>query len=142
MRLFRERGRLPSVTVGRLRSIPAWRLGLAGCGFVLLIAGLLWPAADPSESQSSPIAPSPGGVAVRIPESWLAAPPPPLSAGDRVDLVGVSPTERKGVTSVVVDARVLVADQDGIVVEAVPDDIAALAVARAGSYLLLLLLRP
>jgi hypothetical protein len=136
--------RLPSVTTGLLRDPTRQRLALVGCGAVLALAVLLAPREPTVAGPTPDLAPSlvNGGVAFVLPHAWLAAPPPPLVANDRVDVLASSVDRASGAAIATSDARVLRAEPDAIVLEVTTDDVAALAIARARAYVLVLVLRP
>lgn len=137
--------RLPSVTVGRLRTLPTWRAA-AAAGAVLLAAvtvfGQRGDSIGPAAPQSLALTLAPSGLAARVPHTWLAAAPPRLAPGDRLDVIGSRIGERSGAANIVVDARVIEVDGDAFVLELAADDAVALALARANAYLLFALLRP
>lgn len=81
-------------------------------------------------------------MAFVLPHAWLAAPPPPLASNDRIDVLASGVERSSGAGLAASDARVLVSQSDAIVLEVTPEDVAALAVARAHAYLLLVVLRP
>lgn len=129
--------RLPAVTVGTLAPPSHAQLALAAAGVALAaIVAVLprEPAAAPSE-RAAPVA-APGALAVRVPYAWLAA-TPPVAAGDRLEVLGSTAAEGATVVVVIAPARVLSVEADALVLELSPDDVIALAVARAHSYLLL-----
>ncbi len=76
-----------------------------------------------------------------MPNGWLAAQPPRLSPGDRIDLIGARPGERGNVATIAIDARVVELDGEATVLEVGPDDAAAIAAARVNGYLIVVLLR-
>lgn len=137
--------RLASVTPGQLRRIPPWRLAAAASALLLALVTLLAPrseapAATPSPSLAAAVAPA--ALAARVPHAWLAAAPPRLAAGDRVDVIGSRASERVGAVNIVVDARVLEVYGDAVVLELAAEDVTALVAARAHAYVLILVLRP
>ena len=82
-------------------------------------------------------------VALHLPQSWLAAPLPPARPGDSVDVFAASAADRTGGAIVAAsDARVFSLPGDGLVLALTADDAAALTVARARGYLLVVVLRP
>lgn len=136
--------RLASVTPGRLRRVPQWRLIAATGALLLALLTLLAPHVEPPASVAAPslaAALEPDSLAARIPHVWLAAAPPRLAAGNHVDVVGSRPGDRFGVASVIVDARVLEAGPDAVVLALAPEDLSALVAARANAYLLMLVIR-
>jgi len=135
--------RLPSVTTGVRRYESVLRAALASAGIVLALVSMLLPRDAPAAATPASLARlvAPDAVAVRVPHGWLAAPPPRLASGDRVDLLAARSQDRAAI-SVAGAARILAADDDALVIEVAADDAAALAVARAGGYVLVVLLRP
>jgi hypothetical protein len=135
---------LPSVTVGVGRDPARQRAVFLACGAVLALAVLLAPRETTAAAPAPDLAASltGGGVAFVLPHLWLAAPPPPLLANDRIDVLASSLDRSTGATLVASDARVLRAQSDAIVLELTAEDVAALAIARARAYLLVLVLRP
>jgi len=136
--------RLPSVTTGLVRTGARHRFVIAGIGVVLALAILIAPR-DPTAAGAAPdLAPlvARGGVAFVLPHAWLAAPPPPLVGNDRVDVLASAVDRNAAAVLAASDARVLFTQADAVVLEVAPDDVAALAVARAHAYVLLLVLRP
>lgn len=135
---------LPSVTVGIIGRLPRWRLAAAAAAVVLALAALFAPRESPVASSPPSLARAlaPSSAALRVPHAWLAAVPPRLVAGDRVDVLGSRAADRTaGVVNVALDARVLEAEVDGLVLEVTSEDAAAFVAARAGAYLLVVLLR-
>ncbi|OLC58232.1 MAG: hypothetical protein AUH85_01220 [Chloroflexi bacterium 13_1_40CM_4_68_4] len=136
--------RIPSVTTGLVRNSTRYRFVFAAAGAVLALAILIAPR-DPAVAGAAPdLAPlvAQGGVAFVLPHMWLAAPPPPLVANDRVDVLASAVDRTTGAVLAASDARVLLTQPDAVVLEVAPDDVAALAVARAHAYVLVLVLRP
>ncbi len=135
--------RLPSVTTGLLRRVPAWRVALASAGLVLTLAGVFFPRESPAAATPASLARAiaADAVAVRVPHAWFAAPPPRVVVGDRVDILGARAVDRSAV-AVASAARVVLVEPEALVLELGAEDAAALAVARAGGYLLVVLLLP
>ena len=132
------------MTTGLMRGRSRQRLAIAACGSVVALALLLAPR-DPAVATPAPdLARSlaEGDVAFVLPHAWLAAPPPPLASNDRIDVLASGVERSSGAGLAASDARVLVSQSDAIVLEVTPEDVAALAVARAHAYLLLVVLRP
>lgn len=137
--------RLPAVTTGPLRRVAPWRLAAGAAGLLLAVAAAIVPQDAPVAARAASLsaALAPDTVAVQLPHAWLAAAPPRLASGDRVDVFGARPQSPvSGVALVVSDARVVEPLPEALVLEIVADDAVALAVARASAYLLLIVLRP
>lgn len=136
--------RLPSVTIGVVRRNIGAPIALAVACAVLIAAAY---AASAPQAGSALVPPSlaeelgPAMSAIRVPHAWLAAGPPRLRRGDRVDVIASRGGDAAGVVRVLGDVRVLEIAEDAVVVEASAEDIATLALARAGAYLFLLSLR-
>jgi hypothetical protein len=138
---------LPAVTPGLGRGTRRWRIVAACAAALLAFAGATGAGREPADHPSVPDSVSasldPATAGARVPHSWLAGAPPRLSAGDRIDLLGVRPGDRAaGAIAVVLGARVVAAENDGFVLEAVSEDLAGLAIARAQNYVLLLVVHP
>lgn len=135
---------LPAVTTGLLRRWPPQHLALGVAFGAIAIAALILPREAPAAATPVSFARSLArdAVAVRLPHAWLAADPLVLVAGDRVDVLGAQPGERAGAVAVLADARVLEADRDALILATTTEDAAALAVARAAGYLLVVVVRP
>jgi hypothetical protein len=137
--------RLPSVTTGLARARRREQLLLALAGAGVALALLLLPGRGPAAAGPAPdlaTAVADGAVAFVLPHAWLAAPPPPLVGGDRVDILASGADRAGGAVLAASDARVLLAQPDAVVLEVAAEDVAALAIARARTYVLLLVLRP
>lgn len=134
---------LPAVTTGVLRRTPQWRMVIAAAAALLALAGLVLPGELPPAAAPASLARTlpPDAVALRVPHAWLAATPPRLLEGDRVDVLAARPGDRGGAIVVASEVRVLEGSDEALVIELASDDAVALALARAGGYLLLVLLR-
>jgi len=136
---------LPAVTTGLLRRTSRPQLAIAVAGVGLALAVLVAPRAEPGVAEAPDAAAvlAADAVALHVPQSWLGAPLPPARFGDRVDVFAASAADRTaGAIVAASDARVLSLPGDGLVLALTADDAAALTVARARGYLLVVVLRP
>jgi hypothetical protein len=76
-----------------------------------------------------------------LPTAWLAAPVPRVSTGDTIDVLAVRQGDRAYAVPVAYAARVMVADERGIVIELDEEGASAIAIARGGGLMLVPLLR-
>jgi len=134
---------LPALTASR-RRLSTRRIAL-GAASVLLTAGALGvemggaSAPSPPASLADSLAPS--TWAMSLPTAWLAAPVPRVSAGDTLDVLAVRQGDRAYAVPVAYAARVMAADERGIVLELDEEGASAIAIARGGGMLLVPLLR-
>jgi hypothetical protein len=134
---------LPALTASR-RRFPARRVAL-GAASALLTLGALGvemvgttpPAAPASLAESL----APSTWAMSLPSAWLAAPLPRVRNGDVIDVLAVRQGERAYAVPVAYAARVMAADDHGIVLELDEEGASAIAIARGGGLLLVPLLR-
>jgi Flp pilus assembly protein CpaB len=87
-----------------------------------------------------------GRWAMILPGGWLAAPPPPFSAGDRLDLLAYQPGTPVGDAAVIVTAvEVLEAQEEAdsaLTLAVTIEQATAIVYARGNGFLVLPLLRP
>jgi hypothetical protein len=134
---------LPALTASR-RRLPARRV-VFGAASALLALGALGaqmggaaaPAADTSLAQSL----APSTWAMSLPAAWLAAPVPRVRTGDMIDVLAVRQGDRAYAVPVAYAARIVAADERGIVIELDEEGASAIAIARGGGLLLVPLLR-
>ena len=134
---------LPALTASR-RRLPARRIVLGAASALLTlgalgaqIGGAAAPAVQPSLAQSL----APSTWAMSLPAAWLAAPVPRVRTGDVIDMLGVRQGDRAYAVPVAYAARVMAADEHGIVLELDEEGASAIAIARGGGLLLVPLLR-
>ncbi len=133
---------LPALTARR--RLPARRIALGSASALLALGALaaqVGPAATPSASPSLAESLAPATWAMSLPAAWLAAPVPRVRTGDLIDVLGVRQGERAYAVPVAYAARVMVADDRGIVLELDEEGASAIAIARGGGLLLVPLLR-
>lgn len=134
---------LPALTASR-RRLPRRRIAL-GAASVLLTAGALGAemsnAVAPSPVPSLAESLSPSTWAMTMPAAWLAAPVPRVGIGDLIDVLAVRQGERAYAVPVAFAARVVAADERGLVLELDEEGASAIAIARGGGLLLVPLLR-
>lgn len=134
---------LPALTASRGR-LPRRRIAL-GALSVLLTAGALGAemsgGAAPSPVPSIAESLSPSTWAMTMPAAWLAAPVPRVGIGDLIDVLAVRQGERAYAVPVAYAARVVAADERGLVLELDEEGASAIAIARGGGLLLVPLLR-
>ena len=134
---------LPALTASRSR-LPARRIVLGAASALLTlgalgaeIGGAAAPAVQPSLAQSL----APSTWAMSLPAAWLAAPAPRVRTGDVIDVLAVRQGDRAYAVPVAYAARVIAADEHGIVLELDEEGASAIAIARGGGLLLVPLLR-
>jgi len=134
---------LPALTASR-RRLPARRIALGAASALLTlgalgaeIGGAAAPPVQPSLAQSL----APATWAMSIPAAWLAAPVPRVRTGDVIDVLAVRQGDRAYAVPVAYAARVMAADEHGIVLELDEEGASAIAIARGGGLLLVPLLR-
>ena len=134
---------LPALTASR-RRIPRRRLALGAASGLLALAafgvemgGSAAPAAQASLAESL----APSTWAMNLPVAWLAAPVPRVRTGDVIDVLAVRQGDRAYAVPVAYAARVMAADERGIVLELDEEGASAIAIARGGGMLLVPLLR-
>jgi len=133
---------LASLTVGR-RSVPRRAVTLAA-SLVLAVA------AYAAQAVTAPATPAPGLAdelgpatwAMNVPATWLAAPAPPLRAGDAIDLLALRPSaDRPYAVPLAYGIAVLAASERGVLLQVDEVDASAIASARSGGLQLIALLR-
>jgi len=134
---------LPALTATR-RRLPARRFALGAASALLTlgalgaeIGGAAAPAAQPSLAQLL----APSTWAMSLPASWLAAPVPRVRTGDVIDVLALRQGDRAYAVPVAYAARVMAADEHGIVLELDEEGASAIAIARGSGLLLVPLLR-
>jgi len=134
---------LPALTASR-RRLPARRIVLGAASALLTlgalgaeIGGAAAPPVQPSLAQSL----APATWAMSLPAAWLAAPVPRVRTGDVIDVLAVRQGDRAYAVPVAYAARVMAADEHGIVLELDEEGASAIAIARGGGLLLVPLLR-
>jgi hypothetical protein len=134
---------LPALTASR-RRVPMRRLALGAASAVLAVgalgaemSGSTAPSPPPSLAESL----APSTWAMTLPSAWLAAPVPRVGAGDLIDVLAVRQGERAYALPVAYAARVVAADERGLVLEVDEEGASAIAIARGGGLLLVPLLR-
>jgi len=134
---------LPALTASR-RRIPRRRLALGAASALLALAAV---GAEMGGISTSPVEASlaeslaPSTWAMHLPVAWLAAPVPRVRTGDVIDVLAVRQGERAYAVPVAYAARVMAADERGIVLELDEEGASAIAIARGGGLLLVPLLR-
>jgi len=98
-------------------------------------------AAAPATQASLADSLAPSTWAMSLPAAWLAAPVPRVRTGDVIDVLAVRQGDRAYAVPVAYDARVMAADERGIVLELDEEGASAIAIARGGGMLLVPLLR-
>ena len=134
---------LPALTVPR-RRLPARRLALGAASALLTVGALgaeMSGAAAPPRQASLAESLAPATWAMSLPAAWLAAPVPRVGTGDLIDVLAVRQGERAYAVPVVSAARVVGADERGLVLELDEEGASAIAIARGGGFLLVPLLR-
>jgi len=134
---------LPALTASR-RRIPRRRLALGGASALLALAAVgaeIGGAATPPAQASLAESLAPSTWAMNLPVAWLAAPVPRVRTGDVIDVLAVRQGERAYAVPVAYAARVMAADDRGIVLELDEEGASAIAIARGGGMLLVPLLR-
>ncbi|TME75824.1 MAG: hypothetical protein E6I19_08785 [Chloroflexi bacterium] len=134
---------LPALTASR-RRLSARRIALGAASALLTlgalgaeIGGAAAPPVQPSLAQSL----APATWAMSLPAAWLAAPVPRVRTGDVIDVLAVRQGDRAYAVPVAYAARVMAADEHGIVLELDEEGASAIAIARGGGLLLVPLLR-
>ena len=118
--------------------------GVAAAPALLTISSIASVAIVPEEvdaTASLADALRPSSWAMTLPISWLAAPVPPLRAGDQLDILLVRPGERAYAAPVAYGVSVVSSDESGLVLEVDEADAIAIGSARGSGFLLLPLLR-
>ena len=134
---------LPSLTASR-RRLPTRRIALGAASALLTVGALgaeMSGAAAPSPPASLAESLAPSTWAMTLPAAWLAAPVPRVGAGDLIDVLAVRQGERAYAVPVAYAARVVAADERGLVLELDEEGASAIAIARGGGLLLVPLLR-
>ena len=134
---------LPSLTASR-RRLPTRRIALGAASALLTVGALgaeMSGAAAPSPPPSLAESLAPSTWAMTVPAAWLAAPVPRVGAGDLIDVLAVRQGERAYAVPVAYAARVVAADERGLVLELDEEGASAIAIARGGGLLLVPLLR-
>ena len=134
---------LPALTASR-RRLSRRRVALGAASALLAVGALgaeMSGAAAPSPPASLAESLAPSTWAMTLPAAWLAAPAPRVSAGDLIDVLAVRQGERAYAVPVAYAARVVTADERGLVLELDEEGASAIAIARGGGLLLVPLLR-
>ena len=134
---------LPALTASRLRR-PKRRIALGAASALLAVGALgaeMSGAAAPPQPASLAESLSPSTWAMTLPAAWLAAPAPRVSTDDLIDVLAVRQGERAYAVPVAYAARVMAADERGLVLELDEEGASAIAIARGGGMLLVPLLR-
>jgi hypothetical protein len=134
---------LPALTASR-RRLPARRVALGAASALLTLGALgaeMSGAAAPAAPASLAESLAPSTWAMSLPAAWLAAPVPRVSTGDLIDVLAVRQGDRAYAVPVAYAARVMAADEHGIVLELDEEGASAIAIARGGGLLLVPLLR-
>ena len=134
---------LPALTASR-RRIPRRRIVLGAASALLTVGALgaeMSGAVEPSPIPSLAETLSPSTWAMTIPAAWLAAPVPRVGIGDLIDVLAVRQGDRAYAVPVAYAARVVAADERGLVLELDEEGASAIAIARGGGLLLVPLLR-
>jgi hypothetical protein len=134
---------LPALTASR-RRLPVRRIALGAASALLTLGalgaemgGAVVPAAPASLADSL----SPSTWAMSLPAAWLAAPVPGVRTGDLIDVLAVRQGDRAYAVPVAYAAKVMAADEHGVVLELDEEGASAIAIARGGGLLLVPLLR-
>ena len=134
---------LPALTASR-RRLPVRRIALGAVSALLTLGAIgaeLGGAAAPAAPLSLADTLSPSTWAMSLPAAWLAAPVPRVRTGDLIDVLAVRQGERAYAVPVAYAARVIAADDRGIVIELDEEGASGIAIARGGGLLLVPLLR-
>ncbi|MEP6693574.1 MAG: hypothetical protein ABJB39_02920 [Chloroflexota bacterium] len=134
---------LPALTASR-RRLSNRRLALGAASALLTLGALgaqMSGAAAPAPESSLAQSLAPSTWAMSLPAAWLAAPVPRVRAGDLIDVLAVRQGDRAYAVPVAYAARVMAADDHGIVLELDEEGASAVAIARGGGLLLIPLLR-
>jgi len=134
---------LPALTASR-RRLPLRRIALGAASALLAVGAFgaeMSGAAAPSPPASLAESLAPSTWAMTLPTAWLAAPVPRVRTGDLIDVLAVRQGERAYAVPVAYAARVVTADERGLVLELDEEGASAIAIARGGGLLLVPLLR-
>ncbi|MDP9251571.1 MAG: hypothetical protein M3O80_01075 [Chloroflexota bacterium] len=134
---------LPALTASR-RRFPARRVALGAISALLTLGALgmeMGATAAPVAQASLAESLAPSTWAMSVPAAWLAAPVPRVRVGDVIDVLAVRQGDRAYAVPVAYAARVMAADDHGIVLELDEEGASAIAIARGGGLLLVPLLR-
>ena len=134
---------LPALTASR-RRLPTRRIALGAASALLTLGALgaqLGGSAAPVEPASLADSLAPSTWALNLPAAWLAAPVPHVRIGDLIDVLAVRQGDRAYAVPVAYAARVMAADERGVVLELDEEGASAIAIARGGGLLLVPLLR-
>ncbi len=134
---------LPALTASR-RRMSLRRIALGTASALLAVGALgaeMSGAAAPSPPASLAESLAPSTWAMTLPTAWLAAPVPRVGTGDLIDVLAVRQGERAYAVPVAYAARVVTADERGLVLELDEEGASAIAIARGGGLLLVPLLR-
>ena len=134
---------LPALTASRRRP-PIRRIALGAASALLTIGAFgaqMSGAVAPSPPASLADSLAPSTWAMTLPAAWLAAPVPRIGTGDLIDVLAVRQGERAYAVPVAYAARVVAADERGLVLEIDEEGASAIAIARGGGLLLVPLLR-
>jgi len=134
---------LPALTASR-RRLSRRRVALGAASALLAVGALgaeMSGAAAPSPPASLAESLAPSTWAMTLPSAWLAAPVPRVGTGDLIDILAVRQGERAYAVPVAYAARVVTADERGLVLELDEEGASAIAIARGGGLLLVPLLR-
>lgn len=134
---------LPALTASR-RRLPVRRVALGAASALLTLGALgagMTGAATPAAEASLAESLAPSTWAMSLPAAWLAAPVPRVRTGDVIDVLAVRQGDRAYAVPVAYAARVMAADEHGIVLELDEEGASAIAIARGGGLLLIPLLR-
>ncbi len=134
---------LPALTASR-RRLSRRRIALGAASALLTLGALgaeMSGAAAPTPPPSLADSLAPSTWAMTLPVAWLAAPVPRVGTGDLIDILAVRQGERAYAVPVAYAARVVTADERGLVLELDEEGASAIAIARGGGLLLVPLLR-
>jgi len=134
---------LPALTASR-RRLPTRRIALGAASALLTLGALgveMGGAAAPAAPAALADSLSPSTWAMSLPAAWLAAPVPGVRIGDLIDVLAVRQGDRAYAVPVAYAARVMAADERGVVLEVDEEGASAIAIARGGGLLLVPLLR-
>jgi len=133
---------LPALTVPRRVALPRRAIGLAASAVLALtalVAQAVASPATPARGLADELGPA--TWAMNVPASWLAAPAPPLRAGDAIDVLALRPGDKPYAVPVAYGVTVLAASERGLLLQVDDVDASALASARSGGLQLIALLR-
>ncbi|MEO8633590.1 MAG: hypothetical protein ABI466_09520 [Chloroflexota bacterium] len=134
---------LPALTASR-RRLPRRRIALGAASALLTLGALgaeLGGSAVPAVPISLADSLAPSTWALNLPAAWLAAPVPHVRTGDLIDVLAVRQGDRAYAVPVAYAARVMAADEHGVVLELDEEGASAIVIARGGGLLLVPLLR-